>query len=159
MLCFVVQLYPTLHDRMDCSTTGFPVLDSLLKPMSIESVLPSNHLLLCRPLFLMPSVFLSIRVFSKESVFCIRWPKYWSFCFSISPSNEHSGFIFFRIDWFDLLAVQGSFKNLLEHQNSKALILQHSAFLMVQLTSKHGYWKKHSFDYTDLCRQSNIYAF
>ena len=96
--------YIQLHDCMDCSTTGFPVLDSLLKPMSIESVLPSNHLLLCRPLLLMPSVFLSIRVFSKESVFCIRWPKYWSF--SMSPSNEYSVLISFSVELTGLISLQ-----------------------------------------------------
>ena len=101
--------------------------------MSIESVMPSNHLILCCPLLLLPSIFPSIRVFSNESVLCIRWPKYWSFSFSISPSNEYSELIFFRIDWLDLLAVQGTLKSLLQHHSSKALILQHSAFFIVQL--------------------------
>ena len=95
---------------------------SLLKLMSIESVMPSNHLILCCPLFLLPSIFPSIRVFSNESVLCIRWPKYWSFSFSISPSNEYSGLIFFRMDWWDLLAVQGTLKSLLQHHGSKASI-------------------------------------
>ena len=107
---------------------------SLLKLMSIESVIPSNHLVLCCPLLLLPSIFLSIRVFSNESVLCIRWPKYWSFSFSISPSNKYSGLISLKIDWFDLLAVQGTFKSLLQHHHSKASILWHSAFLMVQLS-------------------------
>ena len=110
--------------------------------MSIESVMPSNHLIHCRPLFLLPSICPSIRVFSSESVFCIRWPKYWSFSFSISPSNEYSGLIFFRIDWFDLFAVQGTLKSLLQHRSSKASIFQHSAFFTVQLS--HSYmmtWK------------------
>ena len=107
---------------------------SLLKLMSIESVIPSNHLVLCRPLLLLPSIFPSIRVFSKESVLCIRWPKYWSFSFSISPSNEYSGLISFRIDCFDLLVVQGILKSLLQHHSSKSSILQHSAFLIVQLS-------------------------
>ena len=101
---------------------------SLLKLMSIEAVMPSNHLILCRPLLLLPSIFPSIRVFSNESVPCIRWPKYWSFSFSISPSNEYSGLISFRVDWMDLLAVQGTLKSLLQHQSSKASILQCSAF-------------------------------
>ena len=111
---------------------------------STESVMPSNHLVLCRPLLLLPSIF--PRVFSNESVLCIRWPKYWSFRFSISPSNEHSGLIYFRIDWLDLLAVQGTLKSLLQHHSSKASILWHSAFFVVQLTSIHDYWKNHSFD-------------
>ena len=107
---------------------------SLLKLMSIESVMPSNHLILCRPLLLLPSIFLSIRAFSNESVLHIRWPKYWSFSFSISPSNEYSGLISFRMDWLDLLAVQGTLKGLLQHHSSKASILQCSAFFMVQLS-------------------------
>ena len=107
---------------------------SLLKLMSIESVMPSNHLVLCHPLLLLPSIFPSSRVFSNESVLCIRWPKYWSFSFSISPSNEYSGLISFRIDWLDLLAVQGTLKSLLQHHNSKASVLQHSAFFIVQLS-------------------------
>ena len=111
---------------------------SLLELMSIESVMPSNHLILCHPL-LLPSIFHSIGVFSKESVH-IRWPKYWSFSFSISLSNEYSGLISFRIDWFDLLAVQGTLKSLLQHHSSKASILWCSAFFIVQLTSIHDYW-------------------
>ena len=107
---------------------------SLLKLMSIKSVIPSNHLILCRPLLLLLSIFPSIRVFSNESVLCIRWSKYWSFNFSTSPSNEYSGLISFRIDWFDLLAVWGALKSLLQHHSSKASILQHSAFFMVQLS-------------------------
>ena len=105
---------------------------SLLKLMSIESVMPSNHLILCHPLFLLPSILPSIRVFSKESVLCIRWTKYWSF--SISPSDEYSGLISFRMDWLDLLAVQGTLKSLLQHHSSKASILQCSAFFMVLLS-------------------------
>ena len=104
------------------------------KPMSIESVVASNHLILCRPLLLLPSIFASIRVFSNESALRIRWPKYWSFSFSISPSNEHPGLISFRIDWLDLLAVQGTLKSLLQHHSSKASILQCSAFFIVQLS-------------------------
>ena len=107
---------------------------SLLKLMPIESVMPSNHLILCHPLFPPPSIFLSIRVFSIESVLRIRWPKYWSFKLSISPSNEYSGLISFRIDWFDLLAVQGTLKSLLQHHSSKASILLRSAFFIVQLS-------------------------
>ena len=107
---------------------------NLLKLMSIKSVMPSNHLLLCRPLLLLPSIFPSIRVFSDESVLCIRWPKYWSFSFSISPSNEYSGLISFRMDWLDLLAVQRTLKSLLQHHSSKTSILQHSVFFIVQLS-------------------------
>ena len=107
---------------------------SLLKLLSIESVMPSNHLILCHPLFLPPSIFPSIRVFSSESVLCIRWPKYWSFSFSISPSNKYPGLISFRMDWLDLLAVEGTLKSLLQHHNSKASILQCSAFFIVQLS-------------------------
>ena len=104
------------------------------KLMSIESVIPSNHLILCHPLLLLPSIFPSIRVFSSESILCIRLPKYWSFSFSISPSNEYSGLISFRMDWFDLLAVQGTLKSLLQHHSSKASILQCSASFIVQLS-------------------------
>ena len=104
------------------------------KPISIESVMPSNHLILCCPLLLLPSIFPSIRVFSNESALCIRWPKYWSFSFNISPSNEHPGLMSFRMDWLDLLAVQGTLKSLLQHHSSKASILRHSAFFIVQLS-------------------------
>ena len=107
---------------------------SLLKLMPIESVMPSKHLILCRPLLLLPSIFPCIRVCSNESALCIRWPKYWSFIFSISPFNEHSGLMSFRMDWFDLLAVQGTLKSLLQHHSSKASILWCSAFFMVQLS-------------------------
>ena len=110
---------------------------SLPKPMSIKSVMPSNHLILCHPLLLRPSIFPSISVFSNESARCIRWPKYWSFSFNISPSNEHSGLISFRMDWLDLLADQGTLMSLLQHHSSKASILQHSAFFIVQLS--HSY--------------------
>ena len=119
---------------------GLPVhhqLPELLKLMSIESVMPSNHLIHCCPLLLLPSIFSSIRVFSSELVFHIRWPNYWSFSFSISPSNAYSGLISFRIDWFDLLAVQGILKSLLQHHSSKASILRHSAFFMVKLSHPH----------------------
>ena len=107
---------------------------SLLRSMSIESVMPSNHLILCCPLLPLPSIFPSIRVFSSESTLYIRWPKYWSFSFSISPSREYSRFISFRIDWIDLLAVQGTLKSLLQHHSSKASVLQCSASFMVQLS-------------------------
>ena len=130
----VVQLCLTLCNPMDCSTPGLPVhhqLLSFLKLTSIESVMPSNHLILYRPLFLLPSIFPSIRVFSNVSVLRIRWPKYWNF--SISPSNEYSGLISFRIDWLDLLAVQGTLKSLLQHHSSKASVLWSSAFFTVQL--------------------------
>ena len=117
------------------------------KLMSIESVMPSNHLILCCPLLLLPSVFPNIRVLSNESALHIRWPKYWNFSFSISPSNEHPGLISFRMDWLDLLAVQGTLKSLLQHHSSKASILQHSAFFIVPtLTSIHDHWKNQSLD-------------
>ena len=103
------------------------------RPMSTESVMPFTHLILCHPLLLLPSIFPSIRVFSNESAFHIRWPKYWSFSFSISPSKEHPGLISFRMDWLDLLAVQGTLKNLLQYHSSKASIIRHSAFFIVQL--------------------------
>ena len=119
---------------------------SLLKLMSIESVMPSNHLILCCPLHLPPSIFPSIRVFYNESFLLIRWPKYWSSSFSISPSNEYSGLISFRMDWLDPLAVQGTLKSLLQHHSSKASILRHSAFFSPALTSVHDHWKNHSFD-------------
>ena len=120
---------------------------SLLKLISIELVMPSNHLILCHPLLFLPSILPSIRVFSSEAVLCIRWPKYWSFSFSISPSNEYSRLISLRIDWFDFLAVQGTLQSLLQHYSSKASILQRSAFFIVQLAASiHDYWKNHSFD-------------
>ena len=121
----VAQSCPTLCDPMDCSTPGLPSLSitnsrSLLKPMSIESVMPSSHLILCHPLLRLPPIPPSIRVSSNESTLRMRWPKYWSFSFSISPSNEHPGLISFRMDWLDLLAVQGTLKSLLQHHSSKA---------------------------------------
>ena len=117
-----------------------------LKLMLTESVMPSNHLILCWPLLLLPSIFPSIRVFSKQSVLHIRWPKYWSFSFTLSPSNEYSGLISFRINWFDLLTLQGTLKSLLQRHNSKASVLWRSAFFMVQLILIHDSWKHHSFD-------------
>ena len=121
------------HARLLSST----ISQSLLQFMSIESVMPSNHLILCRPLLLLPSIFLSIRVFSNESALRIRWPKYWSFNFSISPSYEYSGLISFGIDWIDLLAAQGTLKSLLQHHSSKALILRCSASFTIQLSHPH----------------------
>ena len=116
------------------ASLSFTISLNLLKPMSTESVVPSNHLILCRPLFLPPSIFPSFRVFSNGSALCIRWPKYWSFSFSISPSKEYSGLISLRMDWLDLLAVQGTLKSLLQYHSSKTSILQHSAFFIVQLS-------------------------
>ena len=133
----VVQSCLTLCDPMDCSTPGFPVyhqLVEMLKLMSIELVMPFNHLILCWPLLLLPSIFPSSRVFSNESVLHISLPKYWSFNFSISPSNEYSGLISFRTDEFDLLAVQRTLKSLLQHHSSKASILRRSAFFIIQLS-------------------------
>ena len=128
--------------------------------MSIESVMPSNHLILCHPLLLLPSIFPSIRVFSNELALHIKWPKYWGFSFSISPFNKYSGLISFRMNWFDLLAVQGTLKSLLQHHSLKASILQCSGFFMVQLS--HLYMttgKNRIFDYMDLCQQSDVSAF
>ena len=120
---------------------------SLPKLMSTELVIPSSHLTLCCPLLLLPSIFPSIKVFSNESALCIRWPKYWSFSFSINPFSEHPGLISFRMDWLDLLAVQGTLKSLFQHHNSKASILWRSAFFTVPtLTSIHDHWKNHSLD-------------
>ena len=125
--------------------------------MSIESVMPSSYLILCRPLLLLPSIPPSIRVFSKESALCIRWPKYWSFSFSISPSNEHPGLISFKMDWLDLFAVQGTLKSLLHHHslNFSVLSFLHSP----TLTSIHDHWKNHRLDQMDLCWQSNASTF
>ena len=164
----VPQLCLTLCDPMDCSTPGFPIHHqtspsssrSLPKLVSIESAMPSNHLILYHPLLLPPSIFPNIRVFSNESALRIRWPKYWSFSFNISPSNEYSGMISFRKDWLDLPAVQGILKNLLQHHNSKASILQCSDFFMVQLSHLyHNYWENHSFDHTEFCWQNDAFTF
>ena len=136
--CFsVIQLCLTLCDPWTAphqASLSITISQSLLKLMCIESLMPSNHTILCQPLLLLPSIFPSIRVFSNESAFCIRWPKYWSFSFNIRPSNEYSGMISFRMDWLDLPVVQETFKILLQHHNSKASILQHSAFFVVQLS-------------------------
>ena len=133
----VTQSCPTLCDpQISACQASLSISNSrsLPKPMSIESVMPSNHLILCRPLLLLPPIPPSLRVFSNESTLCMRWPKYWSFSFSISPSNEQPGLISFRMDWLDLLAVQGTVKSLLQHHSSKASIFQRSAFFSVQLS-------------------------
>ena len=133
----VAQSRPTLCNPMDCSMPGLPVHHQLLELAQThvhELVMPSNHLILCRSLLFLPSIFPSIRVFSNESLLCIRWPKYWSFSFSISPLKEYSGLISFRMDWLDLLAVQGTLQSLLQHHSLKASILQCSAFFIVQLS-------------------------
>ena len=141
------------------ASLSFTISKSLLK-LSIKSVMPSNHLILCHPLLLLPSLFPSIRVFSNESARRIRWPKYWSFSFRNSPSNEYSGLIFFRVDWFDLLAVQRTLKSFLQHHSSKTSILQHLAFFMVQFS--HLYMttgKTIALTILDLCQQSDVSAF
>ena len=125
--------------------------------MPVESVMPSNYLILCCPLLLLPSIFPSIRVFSNELTLRMQWPKYWSFSVGISPSNEYSGLISLRMDWLDLLAVAGTLKSLLPHHSSEASVLRCSAFFLVQLSQP--YWKNHSFDYTDVCWQSNVSPF
>ena len=138
--CSVAQSCLTLCDPWTAARQAplsFTISQSLLKPMSVELVMPSNYLILCRPLLILPPIFPSIGVFSNESALHIRWPKYWSFSFSISPSNEYLGLISFRMDWLDLLAVQGALKSLLQHHSSKASVLQHSAFFMVQLSHPH----------------------
>ena len=129
-----VQLFVTPWTSAGQASLSITNSRSLLKLISIKSMMPSNHLILCHPLLLLPSIFPSIKVFSTESVLCLRWPKYWSFCFSISPSNEYSGLISFRMDWLDLLEVQGTLKSLLQHHSSKASILLRSAFFIVQLS-------------------------
>jgi len=133
---------------MNCSIRGCL---SITKLTSIKLVVPSNHLILCHPLLLSLSIFPSIRVFFNESVPCIKWPKYWSFSFSITRSNEYSGLLFFRIYWLNLFEVQRTSKSLLQHHSSKALVLQLSAFSMVQLSTIHDYWKHQTFDYKDRC--------
>ena len=127
------------------ASLSFTISWSLLKLMSFEPVMPSNHLIICHPLLLMPSILPSIRVFSNELAFRIRWPKYWSFSFSVSPSNEYLGLIPFRIDWFDLLVVQASLKSLLQHHNSKASVLWCSVFFMVQLSHPYITIEKKNF--------------
>ena len=149
----VFQSCPTVCDPMNRSTEGLPVhhhSQSSLKLMSIKSVMPFNHLIPFRPLLLLPSIFPSIRVFSSESVLCIRWPKDWSF--SISPSNVYSGLISFRIDWFDLLAFQGTLKSLLQHHSSKASIIRCSAFFMVQFAHPYTTTGKTTACAQDVCQ-------
>ena len=164
----VVAVVHSLSQVQPCATPwtaghqaslSFTISQSLLKLMSTESVMQSNHLVLCHLLLLLPSSFPSIRVLSKELALYIRWPKYSSF--SISPSNEYSGLTSFRIDWFDLLIVQGTLKSLFQHHRLKASILWHSVFFIVQLllTSIHDSWKNNSFDQIDLFYQSNVSAF
>ena len=145
----VTHSCPTLCDPMIAARQASLFITnsrSSLKLMSIESVMPSNHPILCRPCLLLPSILPSIRVFSNETALCIKWPKYWSFRFSISPSNEYSGLIPFRMDWLDLLKAQGTLKSLFPHHNPKASIHQHSDFVILQLKSIHDYWKNHSLD-------------
>ena len=154
--CSVIQLCLNLCDTMDCSThqtfLSFTISWGLLQLMSIEPVMLSNHLILCCPILFLLSIFPGIKVFSSELALHIRWPKHWSFSFSISPYNEYSGLISFRIDWFDLLAIQGTLNSLLQHHSLKISVLQGSAFFIVQFS--HSYMttekkKKHIFDYTD----------
>ena len=142
-----VRLFATPWTAAHQASLSITNSQSLLKLMSIESVMPSSHLILCHSLLLLPSIFPSIRAFSKESALRIRWPKYWSFSFNISPSNEYSGLISFRMDWLDLFAFQGTLKSFLQHHSSKASILLCSAFFYSPtLTSIHDYWKNHSPD-------------
>ena len=157
LTCSIAQLCLTLWPP--CTVTlqaslSFAISPNLLKLMSTESVMPSKHLIFCRPLLLLPSIVPSIRVFPNELALYIRWPKYWSFSFSISPSNEYSGLISFKIDLFDRLAAQGTLKSLLQHHSSKAFILWCSGYFMVQLTSIHDYWKNCS-----LCCQKSCLLF
>ena len=143
LVSLVSQSSPTLCNLVECRMPGFPVnhqLQSFLKLMPIKWVMPFNHLIICHPLLFMSSIFPSIRGFSNESVPCIRWSKYWSFSFNISPSNEYSGLISFRIGWLNLLAVQGTLKSLLQHHSSKAPIFWCSAFFMVQLLWLWNYY-------------------
>ena len=156
----VTQSCPTLCNLMDCSMPGFldyHQLPDLLKLMSMELVMPSNHLILCCPLLLLPSIFPSISIFSKKSVLHIRWAKDWSFSFNISPSNEYSGLISFRMDWLDLLAIQRTLKSPTQFKiiNSSVLSFLYSP----PLTSIHDHWKNNSFDETDFCWQNEVSAF
>ena len=148
-----VSLFATPWSAVCQASLSITNSQNLLKLMSIKSVMPSNHLILCRPLLPLPSIFHSIRVFFNESVLRTRWPKYWSFNFSISPSSEYSGLISFRMDWLDLLAVQGTLKSLLQHHSSKASILQRSAFFIVQLYV-HSCCCSHTFCETNSLRRT-----
>ena len=152
-----VWLFATPWDAVSQASLSITNSQSLLKLISIKSVMPSNHLILCHPLLLPPLIFPSIRVFSNESVLCLRWPKYWSF--SISPSNEYSGLISFWTDWWDLLAVQGTLESspIPQFRSINSLVL--SFLYGSTLISIHDYWKNHSIDYTDLCQLSNVSAF
>ena len=155
-----VQLFATPWTAARQASLSFTMSRSLLKLISVELVMPSNHLNLCHPLLLLPSIFPSIRVFSSESALHIRWPKYWNFSFSISPSNQYSGWISFRINWFDILAVQGTLKNSSPTPQFKSI--SSSAFSLLYgpaLTSIRDYWINHIIDYMDLCWQSNVSAF
>ena len=146
-----LQPHGLQHARLPCPS----VCPGFLKFISIESTTPFNQLILCHPLLLLPSIFPSIRIFPSKLALCIKWPKYWSFSFTISPSNEYSGLISLRIDWFDLLAVQGTLKSLLHHHNSKASIFWCSAFFMVQLSHLYMTTGKPITDYMDLCWQND----
>ena len=153
-----IQLFATSWTTARQAPLSFTISQSLLKSMSIESLMLSDHLILCHPLFLLPSTFHNIRVFSNQLAVHIRWSKYWSFSFSNSPSNDYSELISSRIDWFDLRAIQGTLKSLLQHHNLKA-----SFFLSLSLSPTliliHDYWKNHSLDYMDLSQQSDVSAF
>ena len=159
LCCYsVAQSCPTLYNPMDCSTPGLSVPHHLLKfsQVHVHWVGDTRHLILWHPLLLLPSIFPIIRDFSNELAVCITWPKYWSFSFSISPSNEHSGLISLKIDWFDLLIVQGILRNLLQHHSSKASVVQHSASSTVTTVLDH--WEVQSLGYTGFCQQSNVSA-
>ena len=153
-----IQLFVTSWTTAHQAPLSFTISQSLLKAMSIESLMLSDHLILWHPLFLLPSTFHNIRVFSNQLALCIRWSKYWNFSFSNSPSNDYSELISSRINWFDLLAIQGTLKSLLQHHNLKA-----SFFLSLSLSPTlifiHDYWKNHTFDYTDLSQQTDVYTF
>ena len=147
----LVRLFVTPWTTARQASLSITNFQSPPKPTSIKWVMPSNHLILYYPLFLRPSIFPSIRVFSNDSALRIRWPKYWSFSFNISPPSEYSGLISFRMDWLDLLAYQGTLKSLLQHHSSKSSILWHSTFFMVKLSYPYRLLENHSFDYMDLC--------
>ena len=144
-----IRLFATLSTAAHQSSLSFIISQSLLKLISIELAMPSNHLILCHPLLLLPSVFPSIRIFSNDSALPIRWPEYWSFSFGISPSNEYSGLISFRIDWFDVLAVQGTLESFLQYHSSKASVLWCAAFSMVQLSVWSALYQKPQLEASD----------
>ena len=153
-MCLTLCTSWTVHARLPC-----PSLPLSSNSKTTDSLMPSNHLFLCHPILILPSIFLSIQVFPNELVFPIWWPKYWSFSFSISPSSEYSGLISFRTNWFDLLAVQGILESLLQHHSLKASILRISLLYGPTLTAVHNYWKNHSLDNMNLCWQSDVSAF